>query len=167
MGDYAGLIVALFITFAVSGSVLWVMPSQREKSLTNMRSRALELGLKVRVLDEKLAKQHFHWLENYRPYTLYECSMPTDARPSSHKARVLRLSRDYDEHELDRDELKQQLSDQGVFDNLPDTVEALVISRSGLAILWKEKQESTESLAEIDSIKSCLQSCLGFSKLWV
>ena len=136
-----GLVIAIFITFAVLGSVLWVMPSQREKSLSKMRSRALELGLKVRVLDGKLAKQLFHWLENYRPYTLYECSIPSDARPASHKARVLRLSKDFEEHELDRDELKQQLKELGAFDGLPDTVEALVISRSGIAILWKEQAE--------------------------
>lgn len=162
-----GIAVAIFITLVVFGSVLWVMPSQREQSLTKMRSRALELGLKVRVLDEKLAKQLFHWLENYRPYTLYECSIPSDARPSSHKARVLRLSAEFDEHELDRDELKQVLKERGVFEDLPDTVEALVISKSGLAILWKEQQKSLESLEEVDSVKSCLEKCLMHSKLWI
>ncbi|KZY72379.1 hypothetical protein A3740_20935, partial [Oleiphilus sp. HI0068] len=155
-----GLWVALLITLAVFGSVLWVMPSPREKSLTAMRARALELGLKVRLLDEKLAKSLFYWIDNYRPYTLYECLLPREAKPSSHKARVIRLSVDHDAHELDaRDELKEALEKEGVFEGLPETCEALVISQGGLAMLWREQQKSPESLEEVESVKRCLESC--------
>jgi hypothetical protein len=159
--------IAVLITLAVLGSVLWVMPSRREKSLSKMRTRALQLGMKVRVLDQKLANQLFYWLENYRPYTLYECSIPGEARPNSHKARVIRLSRGFEEHELDRDDLKQQLRLKGVFDGLPETVEALIISRSGLALLWKETQHNPDSLEEVDAIKQSLMKCLEYSNLWI
>ena len=163
-----GIWIAVFITLAVFGSVMWVMPSPREKALTEMRSRALENGMKVRLLDQKLAKVLFYWLENYRPFTLYERPLPTKDRPASHKAIVVRLSEDKNAHELDaRDELKEALSKAGVFDSLPDTCEALVISQGGLAILWIEKQKSLGSLEGIDSIRECLDKCAENSALWL
>lgn len=163
-----GFWVAILITLAMAGSVLWVMPSPREKSLTAMRSRALELGMKVRLLDEKLAKSLFYWLEDYRPFVLYECMLPTHARPVSAKARIVRLSVDEHAHELDaNDLLKDSLVQAGVFKGLPETCEALVISRAGLAILWRERQVDKDSLQEIDAIKNTLDACAKQYSLWL
>ncbi len=162
-----GFWLAILITLAVMGSVLWVMPSKREKSLTAMRSRALSLGMKVRLLDEKLASNLFYWIDNYRPYALYECMMPRDLKPSSHKARVVRLSVDENAHELDGiDELKAALDKRGVFEGLPEDCEALVISQGGIAFVWREHQRSLDSLEEVDRIKACLERCIDNADLW-
>ena len=163
-----GFWIAILITLAMAGSVLWVMPSPREKSLTAMRNRALELGMQVRLLDQKLAKSLFYWLEDYRLFVLYECMLPTEARPKSAKARIVRLSIDAQAHELDaNDPLKDSLVQAGVFSGLPETCEALVISRAGLAILWRERQADKASLQEIDAIRSSLDACAKQYLLWL
>ena len=50
-----GFVIAVLLTLAMAGSVLWVMPSAREKALSAMRQKALENGVRVRLLDEKTA----------------------------------------------------------------------------------------------------------------
>ena len=130
-----GFLIASLITLAVLGSVMWVMPSVREKSLITMRNKALSLGLKVRLVDEKLSKALFPWLDNYRGYTLYEKLLPSGKKPNSFRAKVIRVSDDQGVHEIDAvDPLRQLLMSHNLFEDLPSSVEALVISASGIAL---------------------------------
>jgi len=163
-----GFLVASLITLAVLGSVMWVMPSIREKSLISMRNKALSLGIKVRLVDEKLSKALFPWLDNYRGYTLYEKLLPPGKKSNSFKARVVRVSDDPNAHEIDAvDPLRQQLISHNLFESLPSTVEALVISASGIALLWREYQLDSSSLAEVEKIDECLVRCIEASDLWM
>lgn len=155
-----GIWIAVFITLVVVGSVLWVKPSVREKNLSMMRSKALSKGLKVRLLDMKLAAQLFPWLENYRLYAFYEKPIPVHLKPKSHKARVVRLSEDPNAHEIDEaDSLKQLLAEKPGYSDLPQSVEALIISASGISILWRE-QVSDKEMQEVEQIDRFLQACL-------
>ena len=155
-----GIWITVFITLVVIGSVLWVKPSVREKNLSLMRTKALSKGLKVRLLDMKLAAQLFPWLENYRLYAFYEKPIPVHLKPKSHKARVVRLSDDPNAHEIDAvDPLKISLANNAEYDALPSTAEALVISASGIAVLWKE-QVSDKDMPEVEQIDRFLNQCL-------
>lgn len=155
-----GIWIAVFITLVVIGSVLWVKPSVREKNLSLLRTKALSKGLKVRLLDMKLAAQLFPWLENYRLYAFYEKPIPVNLKPKSHKARVVRMSDDPNAHEIDQvDPLKLLLTEKTDYKALPQTVEALVISASGIAILWKEQVRNADML-EVEQIDSFLNQCL-------
>jgi len=156
-----GFWIALFITLAVLGSVLWVMPSPREKAIIMMRGKALSLGIKVRLVDQNLALSWFPWLDNYRSYTLYEKLNPTALKSGSHKARVLRLTVDPNAHELDaEDPIRQSLFSSGVFKGLPETVEALVITSGSVALLWREQQADNKLTEEVERIAVCLDSCI-------
>lgn len=160
-----GIWIAVFITLVVIGSVLWVKPSVREKNLSLMRTKALSKGLKVRLLDMKLAAQLFPWLENYRLYAFYEKPIPVNLKPKNHKARVIRLSENPNAHEIDEvDPLKLILIEKTDLGDLPNSVEALVVSASGIAILWKE-QVSDKAMSEVEQIDHFLNQCLQAPKL--
>jgi hypothetical protein len=162
-----GMWIAVFITLVVIGSVLWVKPSAREKALSLMRSKALSKGLKVRLLDLKLAAQLFPWIENYRLYVFYEKPVPSKLKPDNHKARVVRLSEDIHAHEIDQEDPFKQILEQKIgLASLPSSVEALVISASGISILWRE-QSKDSSLSEVESISDFLNTCLQHRELWV
>lgn len=158
--------IAIFITLVVAGSILWIKPSIRDKKLTSMRTKALSLGFKVRLLDMKLAAQLFPWLENYRSYVFYEKSVPVHLKPKSHKARIIRLSEDIHAHEIDQiDPLKLLLADKIGYDSLPESVEALVISASGISVLWSERNVN-DDMQEIEMIDNFLNQCLQLAELW-
>jgi len=161
-----GIWIAIFITLVVAGSILWVKPSVREKRLSHLRTRALAKGFKVRLLDIKLAAQLFPWLENYRGYVFYEKPVPVHLKPKSHKARVIRLSEDIHAHGIDAiDPLKCLLADKIGYDSLPESVEALVISVSGISVLWSERNTS-DDLREIEILDDFLNRCLQLPELW-
>lgn len=163
-----GLWVAIFITLVVFGSVLWVKPSPRERILTELRAKALSKGLKVRLLDAKLSAQLFPWIEDYRLFVFYEKMLPSVAKPSSHKASVIRISEDPNAHELDEaDPLKIALAENVDFTVLPDTVEALIISASGISIVWREYQSNgLDVLQQLDIIEEFLGCCIEHSQAW-
>ena len=134
-----GLWIAIFITLAVFGSILWIKPSSRERLLIEYRRLALTKGLKVRLLEAKLSAQLFPWIDNYRQFVFYEKSLPSSAKPKSHKAIVVRVSVDPNAHEIDGiDPIRESLSSIPSFASLPKTAEAIVISASGIALLWRE-----------------------------
>jgi hypothetical protein len=161
-----GMWIAIFITLVVIGSVLWVKPTAREKTLSLMRSKALSNGLKVRLLDMKLAAQLFPWIENYRWYVFYEKPVPAMMKPDNHKAKVIRLSDDAHAHEIDEaDPIKKMLEQKALLTSLPSSVEALVISAAGIAILWQEQYQDG-SLQEVDIINDFLNACLQQRELW-
>ena len=60
-----GLVIAILLTLALAGSVLWVMPSPREKRLTALRADAMRRGLRVRLLDKGMGAKLFPWLDDY------------------------------------------------------------------------------------------------------
>lgn len=162
-----GLWIAIFITFAVLGSILWVKPSPREKMLTNYRKQALGLGLKVRLLDQKLSAQLFPWLADHRSFVFYECSIPVHAKPQSNKPIVIRLKDDPNAHELDsKDAVKEALSEKIDFSRLPNTSEAIVVSASGIALLWKEVSGEKVAGDFVAEIAKFLEECLSHHKLW-
>jgi hypothetical protein len=164
------LLIAVLITLAVLGSVMWVKPSPRERALTALRAKALSLGLRVRIVDARLAGALFCWLDNFRVYSLYEKKLPVGLKPSSYKPVVIRLSEDPELHELDLDEthaFKDLLAAKGVFEGVPETSEALVISQSGIAFLWKECQSEPKSTEEVERIDVCLTRCIGCADIWL
>ncbi len=158
-----GLWIAIFITVALLGSVMWVMPSPRERALTEIRNSALEKGLRVRLVDQKLASSLFYWLDNYRGYVLYEKRLPANIKFKRHKAQVTRLSEDLSAHELDGvDETKKAFERLGLLASLPDSAEALVMSSSGISLLWKEERD----VADVLGVDECLSRCLEERTLW-
>ncbi len=163
-----GLWIAIFITLAVLGSILWIKPSPRDRFLTECRQKALAKGLKVRLLDEKLSGQLFPWIENYRQFVFYEKSLPPAAKPKSNKAIVIRLSEDIHAHEIDAiDPIKSALFEAVDRKRLPRTAEALIISVSGISLLWREYQNKEEqSLDLVSEIDDLLKECIVFNKIW-
>ena len=163
-----GLWFAILITLVVFGSILWIKPSHRERLLIDYRKTAVSKGLKVRLLDAKLAEQLFPWIENYRQYAFYEKSLPAFAKPKSHKAIVVRVTVDPNAHEIDAiDPVRQVLSNNPRFGSLPDTAEAIVISASGISILWRESSSnSLDHTHPIVLIEEFLSDCITQSKIW-
>jgi len=153
-----GFWVAMGITLAVFGSVLWVMPSPREKALTQMRRTAMSLGLKVRLVDKGLAEKLFPWLEDYRGYVLYEKYHAIGKQGGSNKTRVIRLSEDENAHELDQeDPIKRYLDKMNMVDNLPESVEAITLFSGGIALLWRERDEPDC----VERVERCLLACIS------
>lgn len=163
-----GLWIAIFITLVVFGSVLWVKPSPRERLLTEYRRQALVKGLKVRLLDAKLAEQLVPWVDNYRQFIFYEKPLPSSAKPKSYKAIVVRVSEDPNAHELDEeDRVREALFKKVDFKVLPSTAEAIIISASGISILWLEREDKNlPSSNPIDVIDQFLTECIVNSKIW-
>ena len=163
-----GLWIAILITLAVLGSVLWVKPSPRERLVTEYRRQALTKAMKIRLLDAKLAAKLFPWIDNYRQFIFYEKPLPAIAKPKSHKAIVIRVGDDPNAHEIDEeDSIKLALSKQVNFSVLPNTAEAIVISASGISVLWREydvKSKAGPSL--VDVIDGFLSECAQHSKIW-
>jgi hypothetical protein len=152
-----GFWVAILITLAVFGSVLWVMPSPREKALTEMRQRAMSLGLKVRLVDQALAQKLFPWLEDYRGYVLYEKYIPIGKKIRSNKIQVIRLSPDANAHEIDiQNPVKLTLQEAGLLEDLPESSEAITLFSGGFSFLWKEKG----GLEGVERVEKCLNECI-------
>jgi hypothetical protein len=151
-----GFVIAILITLAVAGSILWVMPSKRELRLTGMRQKALAHGLKVRLLDEKLAKKFFPWVDNYREYVLYENhSMKL---PKGQELVVYRTSSDEDVHELDKLRANYLNAEALSLDaNLPASHEAVVVYPSGIGVLWREQ-------GDVEAVDQLAESVLGIER---
>jgi len=152
-----GFWVAILITLAVLGSVMWVMPSPREKALTEMRHQAMGFGLKVRLVDKVLAGKLFSWLDDYRGYVMYEKYLPNGKKLLSNKAVVIRLSFDDKAHEIDiQNPIKLSLQEAGLLDELPESSEALILFSGGIALLWKERG----GCDGVEGIQKCLTECV-------
>ncbi|MFT6906971.1 MAG: hypothetical protein ACJAS1_003644 [Oleiphilaceae bacterium] len=164
-----GLWVAILISLAVFGSILWIKPSPRDRLLIECRKIALSKGLKVRLLDAKLAERLFPWIENYRQFVFYEKSLPIHAKPKSHKAIVVRVTLDPNAHEIDAiDPIRQVFSKNPRFKDLPVTVEAVVISVSGISILWREcANKDLDHTNPIVLIEAFLIDCIAQSEIWM
>lgn len=133
-----GLAIAILLTLAMLGSVMWVMPSPREKQLTAMRQKAMGQGIKVRLLDQKQAANLYPWVDNHRGFVTYELSLPAGQKWPIKSAMVVPVDQSA-LHELDRQhELTQAVSEQGCFDDLPDTAEAMVFYAGCVGLLWRE-----------------------------
>jgi len=152
-----GFWVAILITLAVLGSVMWVMPSPREKALTKMRHQAMGLGLKVRLVDKSIAGKLYPWLEDYRGYVMYEKYLPIGKKLSSNKAEVIRLSPDDNAHEIDiQNPIKLSLQEAGLLGELPESSEALTLFSGGVAFLWKERG----GCDGVERVEKCLTKCV-------
>lgn len=152
-----GFWIAILITLAVSGSVLWVMPSPRDKALTQMRQQAIASGLKVRLVDSALAAKLYPWLEDYRGYVMYEKYLPLGKKLHEGRTEVIRLSPDEKAHEIDiQNPIKLALLDAGLLNELPRSSEALTFFSGGVSFLWKEK----EALEGVAKIHQCLDGCV-------
>jgi len=156
-----GFWIAILITLAVFGSVLWVMPSPREKTLTEMRQRAMGFGLRVRLVDKALAAKLYPWLEDYRGYVMYEKYLPAGKKSLSNKAQVIRLSPDDRAHEVDvQNPVKLSLQQAGLLGKLPESSEALTLFAGGVSFLWRERG----GVAGVDSVERCLNGCVQVLK---
>jgi hypothetical protein len=146
----SGFLIALFICLALAGSVMWVMPSPRDRRLAEMRQAALGKGIKVRLLDRKMADALFGWLPDYRGYCLYE-NYQLFASLRSDQIQVLRLNEGEEMHELDKlNVLRQAFFESALADEIPQSAEALIIYPKGLSLLWRE-QGGTEAVADVDA----------------
>lgn len=163
-----GLWVAIFITFAVLGSILWIKPSPRERVLIEYRNLALSKGIKVRILDAKLAEQLFPWIDNYRQFVFYEKNLPISAKPNNHKAIVVRVSDDPNAHEIDEiDQIRQAILASIGFKDLPSSAEAIIISASGLSVLWREGSVEGKTVKEVvELIDGFLSKLIQNSNIW-
>ncbi len=151
-----GFAIAILLTLALAGSVLWVMPSPREKRLTALRNSAMRAGMRVRLLDKKLAESLFPWLQDHRGYVLYE--LPSHNRQyQAAGIRVVRLNEGEAVHELDQDEAVVSYVKQSVFlDDLPACAEAIVFYPQSVAVLWRESEGQ-----EADGVHAVLQACIN------
>jgi hypothetical protein len=132
-----GVVVAVLLCLAAFGSLMWVMPSQREKQLTELRRQAMQRGLRVRLLDQGLQKAYFRWLGDHRGLVLYErqCSLASAGR-HEFAPMVVRLPiTEEDDQILSR----ALMVDTKWIDSLPEGAEALLIHPSGVALLWRER----------------------------
>lgn len=138
----SGFVIAVLLTLALAGSVLWVMPSPREKRLAGMRRVALEQRMHVRLLDQTTATKLFPWVEDYRLLTLYEIANVHPAAKSSTPSApiVIRLAGTEEMHELDREASKIDLLEGlGILEQFPEGSEAIVHYGQASALLWNEK----------------------------
>jgi len=155
-----GFVIAILITLAMAGSVMWVMPSPREKRLSELRMRALKRGLKVRLLDKNMAAALYPWLDNYRPYVSYELPFPAGKSIKLDRAVVVRMRVDANVHELDLlDPLRVNLVEQGMFELFPNTAEALVFYSGGVSVLWTELGD----VSEVDRVREGLGACIDLN----
>ncbi len=151
-----GLVVAILLTLALLGSVLWVMPTPREKRLTQLRNQALRAGLRVRLLDQKMANKLFPWLPDHRGYVLYEKQRRDQHVAAGHRVWVLPLKNDASVHELDRDpEQEAYVKHFNLEAVMPGCAEALVFYPASVALLWRESIEGS-----VEDIDRALQECL-------
>lgn len=149
-----GLAIAILLTLAMLGSVMWVMPSPREKQLTEMRQKAMGLGIKVKLLDQKQAANLYPWVDNHRGFVTYELSLPAGQKWPIKSAKVVPVDQSA-LHELDREHgLTQIVTTQGCLDDLPDTAEAMVFYSGCVGLLWRE--DSGEE--EVDKVYKALDT---------
>ncbi|MDX1451323.1 MAG: hypothetical protein R3183_02115 [Oleiphilaceae bacterium] len=154
-----GMVIAVLLTLALAGSVLWVMPSPKERRITAMRNAALKNGLRVRLLDASMAKGYFSWLADHRGYVLYELPRLGGTASAGIRPRVIRLRRPENEHELDRDAAcEAYVAQRDLIKRLPTCSEALLFQPASVAVLWQESKESDESVVE--EIARVLKECL-------
>ena len=66
------ILIVVLIILTLVGSILWVVPTRREKELTAMRSEALKLGFRVHFLNQALFEQYFKRMPDTRGYVVYE-----------------------------------------------------------------------------------------------
>lgn len=155
-----GFVIAILITLAMAGSVMWVMPSPREKRLTAMRSAAMASGLKVRLLEAKSAAALYPWLKDYRSFVSYELPFLAGKSLKIKQPVVVRIALDEQAHELDHIEpLRVALEQQGVLSLFPDDAEALVIYSGGISLLWME----AGNVAEVAKIREGLGACMDLN----
>ncbi len=151
-----GFAIAILLTLAMVGSVLWVMPSPREKALTKMRQDAMKAGLKVRLLDERMRNKLFPWINDVRGYVLYEKPFCLSSGAEQKSALVWRLH-DLDKvHELDlNQDAKAFVEKNKLIQRLPESAEALAAYGGGLAVLWRENREDGAIEKIVEVIGSC------------
>ena len=151
-----GLAIAILLTLAMLGSVLWVMPSPREKQLTAMRQKAMSSGMKVRLLNEKMAAKLYPWIDNYRGYVSYELPLPGGSKWQISAPVVIPVDQNA-LHELDRQgALANRITELGCFEDLPKTAEALVFYSGCVVLLWRED----EGLEGVEKVLCTLKKSL-------
>lgn len=155
-----GILIAILVTLAVFGSIMWIKPSRREVRISAMRRVALANGLRVRLLDEKLKNSLFPWLQDYRRYVLYEKHRAGER--SDRKLQVLRLQ-DLDSlHELDRSRLSSdELDAQRFRESLPEDCQAIVIYPNGIGFLWQETGDEKTVSKLIEAMSRIEAGLLG------
>ncbi len=157
-----GFVIAILLTLAMAGSVLWVMPSPREKRISAMRKRAMECSARVRLIDKAMATQMIPWVDDHRGYVSYELGNDGGASASLKGFKVVRLSFDANLHELDMlDPLRQRVEAAGLLSAWPESAEALVFSPLGVAVIWREVGTEDDIQGLVEKLRLCLSSCFN------
>lgn len=150
-----GFAIAVVLTMALLGSVLWVMPSPREQRLSKMRQQAMSSGLKVRILEEKHIAKLYPWLKETRAYVTYEQAKSDGSKWPIKKPIVVPLKQE-SVHELDRQsELYTSIAQGADLAALPPSAEALVFYSACVALLWREDSEQG-----VETVTHILDACL-------
>lgn len=152
-----GFAIAILLTLAMLGSVLWVMPSPREKRIEQFRRLAMSKGVRVRLLDSALAGKWVPWVEDFRGLVSYHMPCKAGEKLPVSGITVIRLQEDEDMHELDRESaLRRAFLATGLSENLPVCCEAVIFSPGDVAIVWPEQK--TEE--DLDKVLKALEACL-------
>ncbi len=150
-----GIAIAILLCLAACGSLLWMVPSQREKQLTSLRRLAMKHGLRVRLLDAGLMKNCFPWLRDHRGLALYELpkSLASSSR-DSFPAWAIRLPlQPLSEFEEAANIRRQELIREHL-ERLPVSAEALLFHPAGVVLLWREQigGRGVQQEAEIEPV---------------
>jgi len=153
-----GLAIAILVTLAVAGSILWIKPSKRDLRITRIRRKAMSLGMRVRLLDDKYRQSTFPWLDDHRGYALYENHKL--AGREGREMFVVEVHAETPLHELDVLKLGEAARNVHAFeDELPKEIRAVVIYPSGIGLLWNEQGDEAE-VEELDQLMRRLDTQL-------
>jgi hypothetical protein len=154
-----GFAIAILLTLAMAGSVLWVMPTPREKRISAMRKRAMEMQVRVRLIDHSMASQLIDWVPNYRGYVSYELTSQPGKETGVKGFKSIRLSFDEGLHELDKlDPLRQVLEKEQLLAGWPKSSEALVFNPLGVMLVWREDGDEKDVQELIGRLRLCLEA---------
>ena len=160
MGGWIAVVVILMLI----GTVSWAMPSPRDRLLAAMRTQALRLGIRVRLVDKTLAEALFPWLEYFHDYVLYEKDLLLENKNTSRDIKVFKLPL-VEETDATKDscndsiDLLRVMGGCGSFTRL---ISAVVVSSRSLSFLWKE-QGSIEDVIQLDR---CLEQLNHNDEFW-
>ncbi|MCV2402700.1 hypothetical protein OFY17_07370 [Marinomonas sp. C2222] len=157
------LIIVLFVVFSLAGSVMWVLPSKRDRDRMSLRLKARKLGLNVQLTSVDLpdkwdkvkeshkvaaySRYHIKPLEGvtknvwFLPYEVWKYHSIVDGWWSSSE-------KDWNEA------VKKVLQEKGAL------IKAINIAPEGVTLYWEEKgeEEDLEHLARLVDILATIKT---------
>jgi len=159
-----GAWIALLVILMLIGTVSWAMPSPRDKALAAMRSQAIRLGMRVRLVDKTLAGALFPWLEYFQGYVLYEKAMPLRDKNKNRDIKVFRLQTNEGRAKAKDSchEIVELLGVMSGLEELPTLISAVVVSSTSLSLLWREQGD----VENVEKVNCCLEQLNQKDEFW-